>query len=89
MRMATSHLSRSASSRIASSFAVCLLSAACEADNTFTTTVVRGRWWRWSVTLVVGLVVGAMAQKMLDENLEDREKKNCKNGQRNRPEHDR
>jgi hypothetical protein len=48
-------------------FAVCLM-AGLAADNPMATTL-----WRALVamagTLVVGLVVGAMAQKMLDEHL--------------------
>ncbi|HEX3356711.1 MAG TPA: hypothetical protein VHS31_06975 [Tepidisphaeraceae bacterium] len=55
-------------------FAVCLLIGAFEADNTFATTVQRALMGM-AVTLIVGLVVGAMAQKMLDENLKPQEEK--------------
>jgi NhaP-type Na+/H+ or K+/H+ antiporter len=53
-------------------FAVCLV-AGVEADNTFSTTVLRALT-AMLVTLVVGLIIGAMAQKMLDENLEPAKK---------------
>ena len=49
-------------------FAVCLLIGAFEAGNGFTTVVQRALW-AMVVTLLLGLVIGAMAQKMLDENL--------------------
>jgi hypothetical protein len=55
-------------------FAVCLLIGAFEADNTFATTVQRALM-AMMVTLIVGLVVGGMAQKMLDENLKPHEEK--------------
>jgi K+-sensing histidine kinase KdpD len=55
-------------------FAVCLLIGAFEADNTFATTVQRALM-AMAVTLIVGLVIGAMAQKMLDENLKPQEEK--------------
>jgi uncharacterized membrane protein YqgA involved in biofilm formation len=48
-------------------FAVCLL-AGINAGNPFTTVVSRAML-AMLVTLVIGLVLGAMAQKMLDENL--------------------
>ena len=48
-------------------FAVCLI-AGLEADNTFYETV-RRALIGMLVTLVIGLVVGAMGQKMLDENV--------------------
>src|SRR4051812_36420658 len=48
-------------------FALCLVIGALSAGNTFTTTV-----WRALVamggTFVIGLIAGAMGQKMLDEN---------------------
>ena len=48
-------------------FALCLVIGALQAGNTFTTTV-----WRALVamggTFVIGLIAGAMGQKMLDEN---------------------
>ncbi len=62
-------------------FTVCLL-AGLEAGNTFGTTV-----WRALVamvaTLVVGAILGAMAQKMLEENLRgltSQEKNEAKTG---------
>jgi tetrahydromethanopterin S-methyltransferase subunit C len=48
-------------------FAVCIL-VGLRAQNTFVT-VVSNALTALVVTFVVGLVVGAMAQKMLDENL--------------------
>lgn len=54
-------------------FAVCLL-AGLQAGNTFATTV-----WRALVamafTAVIGLIIGVMAQKMLQENLREVEEK--------------
>jgi hypothetical protein len=47
-------------------FAACLVSG-LRAENTFSTTVIRALE-AMIVTLVIGLIVGAMAQKMLDEN---------------------
>ena len=49
-------------------FAICLIIGAFEANNSFATTVQRALA-AMVVTLVVGLVIGAMAQKMLDENI--------------------
>ncbi len=56
------------------SFAICLVIGGLQADNPFATTV-----WRallaMGATLVIGLVVGAMANGMLEENLRaEREK---------------
>jgi tetrahydromethanopterin S-methyltransferase subunit C len=48
-------------------FAVCLV-AGLSAGNS-TTTVLSNALFALAVTFVVGLVVGAMAQKMLDENI--------------------
>jgi hypothetical protein len=48
-------------------FAVCLV-AGMGAGNS-TTTVLSNALLALAVTFVVGLVVGAMAQKMLDENI--------------------
>jgi hypothetical protein len=48
-------------------FAVCLL-VGLRADNTFST-IVSNALVAMGGTFAVGLVVGAMAQKMLDENL--------------------
>ena len=55
-------------------FAICLLIGAFEADNSFATTVQRALL-AMVITLVVGLLIGAMAQKMLDENLRAQEEK--------------
>lgn len=54
-------------------FVICLLAGGA-ADNTFTTTVGRALL-AMMVTLVIGLVVGGMARKMLDENLKSQEEK--------------
>jgi hypothetical protein len=51
-------------------FAVCLFAGGWQADNPFTTTVVRALA-AMAVTFLVGLVVGHMAKTMLDENLAD------------------
>ena len=48
-------------------FFVCIL-AGMQAENPFTT-VVANALVALVVTFVVGLVIGAMAQKMLDENM--------------------
>jgi len=53
-------------------FAVCLLSG-MEAGNTFAETVTRALEAMFA-TVVIGLVVGVMAQKMLEENLNEPEK---------------
>ena len=50
-------------------FALCVL-CGMAADNSFTETVARALK-AMLATLVVGLIVGAMAQKMLDENLKE------------------
>jgi hypothetical protein len=50
-------------------FALCLM-AGMAADNSFTVTVSRALEAMFG-TLVVGLIVGAMAQKMLEENLKE------------------
>ena len=55
-------------------FAVCLIIGGLKADNTFATTVVRAVT-AMLVTLVIGLVLGAMARKMLEENLKSEEEK--------------
>jgi len=55
-------------------FAVCLLIGLFEAGNGFATVVQRALV-AMVVTLFVGMVVGAMAQKMLDENLKAHEEK--------------
>ncbi len=55
-------------------FAVCLLVGGLQAGNPFTTTVMRAILAMIG-TLVIGLVVGAMAQRMLDENVKVEEEK--------------
>jgi NhaP-type Na+/H+ or K+/H+ antiporter len=55
-------------------FVVCLIVGGLGADNTFTTTVERALT-AMMATLVIGLVVGAMARKMLEENLKSHEEK--------------
>jgi NhaP-type Na+/H+ or K+/H+ antiporter len=55
-------------------FVVCLVVGGIQADNSFPTTVVRALT-AMAVTLVIGLVLGAMARKMLDENLKSQEEK--------------
>ncbi len=58
-------------------FAVCLVVGAFQADNTLSTTVGRALV-AMGGTFVVGLVLGVMAKKMLDENVE-MEKRKLKN----------
>lgn len=55
-------------------FVVCLVVGGLEVGNSFTTTVMRAVT-AMLATLVIGLVVGAMARKMLDENLKSQEEK--------------
>jgi NhaP-type Na+/H+ or K+/H+ antiporter len=55
-------------------FAVCLVIGGLEVGNTFATTVMRALT-AMLATMVIGLVVGAMARKMLDENLKSEEEK--------------
>jgi putative copper export protein len=55
-------------------FATCMVIGGVQADNTFTTTVTRALL-AMAGTFVIGLVVGAMGQKMLDENLRAEERK--------------
>ena len=55
-------------------FAVCLIVGGLQAGNTFTTCVIRALV-AMAGTFVIGLIVGAMGQKMLDENLTLEEKK--------------
>jgi hypothetical protein len=59
-------------------FAVCLIVGGLQADNTFITTVERALT-AMMATLVIGLIVGAMARKMIEENLKPDEKKIEKN----------
>jgi len=54
-------------------FAVCLI-VGVAADNTFSTTVERALA-AMGATLVIGLILGAMAQKMLEENVKSQEEK--------------
>ena len=58
---------RIAASMALVAFFVCIL-AGMQAENPFTTVVAKALT-AMVVTFVVGLVIGAMAQKMLDENL--------------------
>jgi hypothetical protein len=55
-------------------FTVCMVVGGLEADNTFITTVERALT-AMMATLVIGLVVGVMARKMLEENLKSQEEK--------------
>ncbi|MGA3068234.1 MAG: hypothetical protein ABSF29_15425 [Tepidisphaeraceae bacterium] len=55
-------------------FAVCLVVGGLEADNSFATTVERAIV-AMLATLVIGLIIGTMAQKMIDENLESEAEK--------------
>jgi hypothetical protein len=61
-------------------FAVCLIIGGFQADNTFGTTVSRALSAMFG-TMIVGLIVGWMAQKMLDENLKSLEEKSEKSSQ--------
>lgn len=60
-------------------FVICLLIGRLEADNTFATTVGRALV-AMAGTFVIGLVLGVMAQKMIEENLK-REAEKFKNSQ--------
>lgn len=55
-------------------FALCLLVGAFEADNPFTTTV-RRALLAMLATLVIGLLIGAVFQAMLRENLQHEEQR--------------
>jgi hypothetical protein len=59
-------------------FVVCLVVGGIGADNTFETTVERALT-AMAVTLVIGLVIGAMARRMLEENVKSEEEKIKKN----------
>jgi len=50
-------------------FTACLIVGGLETGNTFTTTVARALA-AMGGTFVIGLMLGAMGQKMIDENLE-------------------
>ncbi len=54
-------------------FAMCLLIGTLEADNPFTTTVSRALVAMFG-TFVIGLILGAMGQRMLTENVQSAEK---------------
>ena len=55
-------------------FIICLVAGGLQADNTFGTAV-----WRallaMGATFLIGLIVGSMAQRMLDENVSAERKK--------------
>lgn len=55
-------------------FAVTLVTGAFQADNPFSTTVLRAIL-AMAGTYVIGLVLGLMAQRMLDENIKESGKK--------------
>jgi hypothetical protein len=55
-------------------FAICLVVGGMHAGNTFSTTVGRALV-AMAVTYVIGLVIGAMGQKVVDENLKSEEEK--------------
>lgn len=55
-------------------FAACLLAGGLGAGNPFSTVVLRALL-AMGATLVIGLIVGAMARAMLDENLKAAEEK--------------
>lgn len=54
-------------------FATCIVMGMI-AENPFSTVLLRGLG-AMVVTLIVGMIVGSMGQKMLDENLNPKEKK--------------
>jgi UDP-N-acetylmuramoylalanine-D-glutamate ligase len=72
-------IQRIAASLALTAFAVCLLVGGLDAENPFATTVWRALQAMFA-TLIVGLVLGAMAKAMIRENL-DREKEKLKNSQ--------
>ena len=55
-------------------FAVCLFVGGVQADNPFTTTVARALAAMVG-TYMVGLIVGAMGQRMIEENLKATQQK--------------
>lgn len=55
-------------------FMTCLFIGVFEASNSFSTTVLRALG-AMVVTLVIGLILGWMGQKMLDENVKVEEEK--------------
>jgi len=58
-------------------FASCMIIGGLQADNPFATTVLRALGGM-IITFIVALVVGAMATKMLDENIAQLEEKSEK-----------
>jgi hypothetical protein len=50
-------------------FVLCLIVGGVEADNTFATTVERALE-AMGATLIIGLVIGGMAKRMLEENVQ-------------------
>jgi hypothetical protein len=54
-------------------FAMCMVIGGLEADNPFTTTVSRSLI-AMAGTFVIGLILGAMGQKMLAENITSQKK---------------
>ena len=66
-------------SRIAASlsliaFALCLIASGLQAGNTFATTVIRALVAMVG-TYIIGLIIGLMGQKMLEENLRTEEQR--------------
>jgi hypothetical protein len=55
-------------------FALCLVAGSLGAGNAFGTTVTRALA-AMGITFVIGLAVGAMAQRMLEENVRAHEEK--------------
>ena len=55
-------------------FAVCLIIGGIQTDNPFATTVTRALL-AMAGTFVIGLIVGAMGQKMIDENMKTAKQK--------------
>jgi len=58
-------------------FTVCLL-VGMQSTNSFGTTIQRALT-AMVATLIIGLIIGAMAQRMLDENLKAHEEEKAKN----------
>ncbi len=65
-------------------FAACIVIGGLGAGNTFTTTVLRALL-AMGCTYFIGLIVGLVAQKMLDENLKAEEEK-LRNSEKLEPE---
>jgi len=55
-------------------FIICLLVGAVDAENPFSTTVYRALV-AMGATMVLGLILGWIAEKMVDENLDQERKK--------------